>query len=197
MKPAILTKLAVELQEPISTERQVVYIMVELRKLMELNKDGAQYPALKFHCDWVAHPLLTGPQAQEIVKLFDRSQELDDNATLAQCQPDMSFMARLGPVLTMTNFRNQLNVYLRSQGLDASIPNEDEQWATFLTYYAGVIEDCPLRCEGRNLRYVEEVSLRVLDVLPPRAVSGGFQLAIEWNWKSKVTGKEHTNPQLY
>jgi hypothetical protein len=40
MKPDILTKLAAELQVPITSERQVVYIMVELRKLMELNGDG-------------------------------------------------------------------------------------------------------------------------------------------------------------
>ena len=63
MKPDILTKLAAELREPIGSERQVVYIMVELRKLIELNCDGAQYTALKFHCDWVAHPRLAGTQA--------------------------------------------------------------------------------------------------------------------------------------
>jgi len=42
MKPDILTKLAAELQVPITSERQVVYIMVELRKLMELNGDGTK-----------------------------------------------------------------------------------------------------------------------------------------------------------
>jgi hypothetical protein len=53
----------------------VVYIMVELRKLIELNRDGANYPAHKLHCDWVAHPLLQGPAAQEIVRLFDQYQK--------------------------------------------------------------------------------------------------------------------------
>jgi hypothetical protein len=57
MKPDILTKLAAELGEPIGSERQVVDIMVELRKLIELNGDGAQYKALKFHCDWVSELL--------------------------------------------------------------------------------------------------------------------------------------------
>jgi hypothetical protein len=129
MKPDILTKLAAELHEPIGSERQVVYIMVELRKLIELNGDGAQYKALKLHCDWVAHPRLAGTQAQEIVRLFNRYQELTDRASAAQGQPDMSFVGRLGPVLTMSNFRNELNTYLRSQGLDPSIPNEDDKWA--------------------------------------------------------------------
>jgi hypothetical protein len=197
MKPDILTKLAAELQVPITSERQVVYIMVELRKLMELNGDGTKYTALKFHCDWVAHPWLKGPQAQEIVKLFDRYQELEDNTAVKQGQPDMSFMGRLGPALAMTNFRNELNAYLHSQGLDPSTPDDDGKWAAFLKHYAGVIEDCPLQCVGQNLRFVDKVSLRVLDVLPTRAVTGGFQLAIEWSWRSKLTGKEYTNQQLY
>ncbi len=111
--------------------------MVELRKLIELNGDGAQYKALKFHCDWVAHPRLKGTQAQEIVRLFDRYQELTDSASPAQGQPDMSFMGRLGSVLTMSNFRNEMNAYLRSQGLEPSIPNENDNWAAFLYLLCG------------------------------------------------------------
>lgn len=42
MRPDILTKLEAELQPLITSERQVVYILVELRKLIELNDDGAQ-----------------------------------------------------------------------------------------------------------------------------------------------------------
>jgi hypothetical protein len=197
MKPDILTKLAAELREPIGSERQVVYIMVELRKLIELNGDGAQYKALKFHCDWVAHPRLAGPQAQEIVRLFDRHQRLTDPAPAGKSQPNMSFMGRLGPVLTMSNFRNELNTYLRLQGLDPSTPNENDNWAAFLTHYAGVIEDCPLRCVSQGLQYVDEVTIKVLEMLPPSAAAAGFRLAIEWSWKSKVTGKEYTNRQMY
>jgi len=61
--------------------------MVELRGLIELNGDGAHYMALKFHCDWVAHPCLGGARAQEIVRLFGRYQELTDRARLAGASP--------------------------------------------------------------------------------------------------------------
>lgn len=76
MKPDIIAKLAKELKEPISSEPQVVYLMVELRKLIELNGDGANYPALKFHCDWIVHPILQGQAAQEVVRLFDHYQRV-------------------------------------------------------------------------------------------------------------------------
>jgi hypothetical protein len=39
-RPALIEKLDRELREPIETERQVVYILVELRKLMERNSDA-------------------------------------------------------------------------------------------------------------------------------------------------------------
>ncbi len=40
---AIIEKLDRELREPIATERQVVYILVEIRKLMERNNDTEKY----------------------------------------------------------------------------------------------------------------------------------------------------------
>jgi hypothetical protein len=199
MKPDIITKLAQELEEPIGSERQIVYIMVELRKLIELNGDGAKYPALKLHCDWVAHPILQGQAAQEIVRLFDQYQKIMDEAAQGGEQAgDMAFMGRLGPTLTMTNFRNQLNTYLRSQGLDPSIPNDNGNWANFLTYYARVIEDCPLRCVSQGLKYTDEVTLKVIDVAPADpAAASPFRLTIEWSWISKSTGLVNTNQQAY
>jgi hypothetical protein len=197
MKPDILTKLAAELADPINSERQVVYVLVELRKLIELNADGPHYPSLKFHCDWAAHAVLKGPPAQEIVRLFDRHQEVYDSPSATHDHPDMSFMARLGPILTMSTFRNELNSYLHAQGLDSSIPNDNDKWAAFLSYYVRVIEDCPLKCTSQGLQYVDEVVLNVLKLLPTRALANGFQLAIEWRWKSKITGRVFTNQQLY
>jgi hypothetical protein len=170
--------------------------MVELRKLIELNGDGATFAALKFHCDWVAHPVLQGLQAQEIVRLFDKYQKLEDNKPLAHGRPDMSFMNQLGPVLTMSNFRNELDAYLRSQQLDSSIPNDNDKWARFLKHYAGVIEDCPLRCVSQGLKHVDEVTMKLLGS-SPQVRASGFQLAIEWRWKSRLTGTEFTNQQLY
>jgi hypothetical protein len=176
MKPGILTKLAAELADPINSERQVVYVLVELRKLIELNADGPHYPSLKFHCDWAAHALLKGPPAQEIVRLFDRHQEVYESPSAT---PERAEFVSARP------------------GLDGSIPNDDDKWAAFLSYYVRVIEDCPLKCISQGLRYVDEVVLNVLKLLPTRALANGFQLAIEWSWKSKITGRVFTNQQLY
>ncbi len=140
--------------------------MVELRKLIELNDDGAKYPTLKFHCDWAAHPVLTGRTAQTIVRLFDKYEQLIEHVArtkgVLDQKMDTSFMAALGPTLTLTNFRNEFNAYLRSHNLDPSIPNEEANWASFLSYYARVIEDCPLRCVSQGFKYNDEVVLKAV-----------------------------------
>ena len=77
-RPAIIEKLKRELQENITAERQVLCLLVEVRKLIESNQDGAKYKALKFCCDWVAHPVLKGTEAQNIVRQIDEFQRLTE-----------------------------------------------------------------------------------------------------------------------
>ena len=178
----------------------MVYIMVELRKLMEINGDADTFPSLLFHCDWVAHPVMDRKAAKHIVSLFDKHQEgleMTVRAPGGKASPDMKYFAELGPIMTLSNFRNDLDKYLRSQGLDASIPGgTKEDWANFLTYYAGVIEDCPLRCTTRGLKHVEEVILKVLNI-KPGPPPYNFRLAIEWRWASKASGIKACTQQFY
>jgi hypothetical protein len=74
MERAIAYKLTQELGQEIDSERQVVYILVELRKLLEqqrLDKDE-RYQSLMFCCNWAAHSKMSRSAANEITLLFDR-----------------------------------------------------------------------------------------------------------------------------
>jgi hypothetical protein len=128
----------------------VVYLLVELRKLMELNGDTGEksrYFALEFYCDWAVHPILDHRGAQRIVKRFDQYQALIEEMTNAKhgqkITADMSFIGELSDTLRLSKFREQLGRYLELHGLDSSIAGNDEKWANFLRYYSDVIEDCP------------------------------------------------------
>jgi hypothetical protein len=200
MKNDIKAKLNDALAKPIMTEEQVVYIMVELRKLMEISGDGSSFPSLQFHCDWVAHPVMDRAPARRIVALFDKHQEIIEKTAQApggKLAADMTYFTELGPILTLSNFRNELDAYLRSQQLDPTIPGTSkDNWANFLSYYARVIEDCPLRCTASGLQYTEEVILKVLDI-KPGPPPYNFQLVIEWRWKSKNWNTEASTQQFY
>ena len=201
MKPDILTKLAAELAAPIVSERQVVYIMVEIRKLLELSGDKRLYRALVFHCDWVAHPALDRALANEIVLAFNQEARKFDGMSKLKVggtmQSSTDHLRVLAPTVTLTNFRNDLNNYLCHHGLDNSIPGEDPKWANFLRYYGEVIRDCPLRCEGNNQKFIDEVFVEVDEVAEGTTKAFGFSLRLRWTWKNKVTGQKEFKQQFY
>jgi hypothetical protein len=71
MKNDIRTKLAKEFKERIYTERQVVYILVETRKLMELEGIKPRYDVLTFCCNWAVHAMLELAFSQKVIAIFD------------------------------------------------------------------------------------------------------------------------------
>ncbi len=54
MKEEIISKIKLALNEPIEKESQIVYILVETRKLLDL-QNNYNYPELRFYCDWAVH----------------------------------------------------------------------------------------------------------------------------------------------
>jgi hypothetical protein len=174
-----------------------MYVLVELRKLMELNGDLDNYPALKFYCDWVAHSSMDRSAAQRIVERFDRYEQLLHEGAFDAGQEvherDKELLAELRETLELTNFQRELGQYLTSHVLDA-IPFETwGSWITFMTHYAAVVQDCPLKCRGQDLAFVDEVVARVVKEEnddDEDNLSG--ELDIEWRWVSKHTGKPRT-----
>jgi hypothetical protein len=118
MKPDIVEKLRGELRERIYSERQVVYILAELRKLMELESIGRieagapadnSYFALKFYCDWAVHVRLDQSGARRIVQRFNEYQKfMEDLAGPNRTVVDPAVLKELDQSLQLTKFRGQL-----------------------------------------------------------------------------------------
>lgn len=200
---AIIDKLRNELIQEINSERQVVYLLVEIRKLMEIHANGASFRALKFACDWIAHARLEGTEARKIVQQIDKAQQIIeagyDIATSTRVQRDCLMAAMES--LSLSKFRTELEDYLVQYSLDYGIAADNTRWASFLTFYAAVVEDCPLMCVAKNITpmYADEVVLNVLEVVadPAEQKAKGYQVLIEWSWKSKVSGTTTVNRQTY
>ncbi len=195
MKPDIVDKLRLELREHVDSERQVVYILAELRKLLELESiarieagapaDNA-YFALKFYCDWAVHVRLDRSGAQRIVQRFNQYQKYMEalmshgNGGVAV---DPSFLQELDQSLQLTKFREQLGAYLDSHDLDGAVATDGERWIDFLTSYSRVIEDAPLISEAKGLEWVDTVTVKVFAEGPIGAAD--YKLALKWTWLSK------------
>ena len=127
MRSAIIEKINKEFSKKINTEAQVVYILVETRKVIkEHDSNVSRYPILSFFCDWVVHVKMDRRGAKQM---------------LGQVQ---NFYAGLDAYLHIkknTNFfpfvmfivlRRELRIFLENNDLRLDIVNDDKKWEKFL-----------------------------------------------------------------
>ena len=153
----IVGKLNRELAEPITSERQVVYILVETRKLLELAGMLDAYPQLVFFCNWAMHTTLDRPAARRMIEPFDvtiaATRRAPPNPTDLAANPEamQEFVGQIVAsfdVAGLRVFKEELERFFQSQLIDCPLLGDEGGWINFLRYYLGVIEDCPLKCQG-------------------------------------------------
>lgn len=151
--PDIIKKLKKELDRGIASEARAVYLLTEVRKLIERDKAKGSYPNLKFHCDWVLHAKLTGPGAQDILRQFDAAHPLlrDQKLELHDLPPMLR--REIDRISKMKSFREELGLLLADYGL----PPLKRGWTHFLHLYAKIVEDIPLEVTGDNAQHISKV----------------------------------------
>ena len=109
MRSDIEAKLADVLTRPIEAECQVVYILVEVRKLLEHEGTKNTLNALTLCCDWSIHTKLDRNEARKVLK------EVDDLfGKYLGGKADKAEHDRLAAILHLTPFREQLCQFLKS-----------------------------------------------------------------------------------
>jgi len=136
MKPQILEKLETELRQKI-TERQAVYILVQLRKLIDEDKNGREkHSALNFYCDWAVHTHLDRKGAKrfidEVEKYVAALLDLETGYVIYK-QSDAT------KLISLDSFRQELGVFLTEQNLPTHLVSDEKQWHDFLLHYGGII----------------------------------------------------------
>jgi hypothetical protein len=178
----IAHKLSEELAQTITSERQVVYILVELRKLLE-KKDllkGERFKALRFCCDWTVHSKLDRDSAKTITELFDRYE------TMYRCEPVGVSQAGIPELVEFCEhgrFRQQFIAACQTVDIGSSAISDDEWWRAFLAQFSEVVRDCPIEAKPRGTTYVKRVTASAID---PNSI-GIFnkQFAIFWMWECR------------
>ena len=153
MEENIVEKLRKILSKPIDHEHQVVYVMVEIRKLIELiekkkkgtveeNKD--YYSRLSFYCDWVVHAYLDRRMAKAVLFEIERKVK-EKNADF------FSF-------LSFEEIQEELVKFLK----DFNLPYEniiDREGNNFRQSIYHVLADCPLIMNNPSNGQIEEFRL--------------------------------------
>ena len=172
MQHEIQSKIQDLLQSRISKESEVVYLLIQLRKLdqSKLDEQKILLKNLEMFFDWVAHPELSKKAAGK--DFLKRLNHVVKNFLLGEDSSPYSFLE-----LNFINFRRDLNDYLLESNLDNSLCLYDHKWSEFIRLYTGVILDCPIIYKDYDLDVIEKITL----AKPHNVVEYIGCQAFEWN----------------
>jgi hypothetical protein len=141
----IISKLTGELNKGITTEPQVVYLLVGIRKLIERN-DESEYPNLKFHCDWALHSRLDRAGARAILRKFDAAHVFlkDNKVELGDLPADLR--TEIDRISKMQSFEKELTQFLDDYGLPPLSQNRVDGWSQFLHSMRGWLKTFRSKC---------------------------------------------------
>ena len=114
MRLDVRAKLQEEISQPILSERQIVYILVETRKLIGLAGKGRAFAKLEFCCDWALHTVMSWRVAKEFLRELDS--EFDNLLSTTQEAFEKS-LARIAVKDPLLELQTELEKFLRSEGL--------------------------------------------------------------------------------
>jgi hypothetical protein len=170
----------------ITSEPLAVYLLTEVRKLMERqNVKGFEF--LRFHCNWALHPKLTNTTAQEILMEFEK-QHIQLKEQMGANDLPQPFRTQIEKISKMSQFRNELNDFLGAHSLPP-IDTGKGGWTRFLFHYCQVIADCPLEIKPSNEEStVEKVTVTVEQAKESQGGEHFYRISWTITEKSGQTG---------
>jgi hypothetical protein len=178
MVRAVATTIVTELERGITTEAQVVYFLVQLRKLMEQHEGPRDYTAAptKFFCDWALHPAITSQSGLALLKPVDQ----------AFGKSTQEAVSLLGHTFSMEDFREHLIHQLLRHDLPVDAFRKMQPWLEFLRLYLHVIADTPIFDSKAKLRNFDRVQVRLDEGIaadvPPGAA---FAFTVLWTFSKQ------------
>ena len=153
---------------------QVVYVLVELRKLLEHDDNKNLYPVLNFYGNWVVHTRLSNSSvADRIVRVLDEEMYRKLNGIV-----DIKLESEAISFFNETLLREQLFELLRSVGLPTDLCTKDTKWYEFRKKLAGVIEDAPLELKPAKT----QSPTHFIESIIVKNKSTDIALNIEWRF---------------
>jgi hypothetical protein len=171
MTKDIVGKLMQHLAKSIDDEPSLVYLLAQVRKLLDRDNPKDSLGALRMYCHWALHVDLTRPAT---TMDFLRRVECWVTNTVAGLNPSGSWDIHderklLEDFIFLDMFRQQLREFLGRYGLPVSLCDETAQWFAFIAAYGGVIEDGSLSTEADKngeLQAVKRVTFTKGEDLP-------------------------------
>ncbi len=134
MTPEIVTKLNkfLDTHDPFTEECEAVYLMVELRKLLEReykvgNHWTGKFAKVRFYCDWTVHPSI------------DRNPAIKD--MVEKLKEALSSGEGTSYFFSLSELRSEMSELFRVQELNDKLCQDDERWKHFVDVLTPVLTD--------------------------------------------------------
>jgi len=184
MTKDIAAKLRKHLAGAVDTECAVVYLLAEVRKILERDERGPKPFALWMYCHWALHVDLSRSKTtlEFLRRVEDYVVKTVPGFTPDTPNPMFDSVSFFRDLVYLDTFRGQLRQFLTDHDLPTKFCGEDEAWISFLTAYAGIVEDGSISSEtakNDGLHAIEKVVFRKGGW--PIAADGLFKFVVTWD----------------
>jgi hypothetical protein len=187
----IVEKLDVELKQfPIRRESQVVYLLAEIRKVIDHEKSpGSEpYEVLELFCNWALHTTISRKSNADRIRIFLKAFDMKTGMDIAQYLRSAFF----NEIIQLETFHRELRSFLQDHHLPLDLVDNLKGWFGFIYLYTSVVSEVPLQYAKGDLlpdEVREVVITRVPN--PPNPVK-----LVRWHIKL-LNGQEFSASTLY
>jgi hypothetical protein len=148
MEGEIIQKLNDFLNEhsPVTKECQVIYLMVEIRKLIEIFNNRSNYSTLFLYCNWTLHPIIDRTNLlkdmQDLISRIDESIQAGGKFDDKQLVPS-DFGSSLIEFSSLGRLKENMQAFFNSINLPLSL-FEDVNWGAFRNHLLRVLCEQPI-----------------------------------------------------
>jgi len=158
MKNEIVEKLNKHLDRNLNSESDVLYIMVQARKLLEQIEHGsAKFPVLVFYANWVVHSCLDKKHPGRKAMLDHINMAAFVVSHLDTRDASFHVPAQISKAISFYPLRKNMDSFFREAAISMGIFS-NKTWRKFITLLVGIIIDIPLRDVAREFPHMEEFS---------------------------------------
>ena len=152
MKDLILEKISKELKSGIDTEAKTLYLLAEIRKVINLDGD---YPlTLNIFCNWILHSELNHRNTiRHFLNKFESYIDYSvDDKTIAR-----NITSNQSDFLKLNELKTDLREFLKKNNLLHELTDNPRYWFRFVDLLLEILKECQITFNGRNIRALSVV----------------------------------------
>ncbi|MGA3324223.1 MAG: hypothetical protein ABSF45_07100 [Terriglobia bacterium] len=178
MRDALLKKLTGKFEKAPSSEEDVAYALIEIRKLLERDAKQDQFATLMFFCDWVVHSVLNRRGARDQISRLDYRLGNLDLTNLDDIGPDEEIYR----FISFEGLFEELGRFSKEVNLHNHWTSNPVSWRECVKFYGEIVRDCALEVKqpGSQPTSITRVVLTTVSTAPIDNDAESFKL--EWEF---------------